>query len=85
MKASTIQWHLARDNQIKLAKFCSENKVTSSHRYDTATDMDGKKYWEMTFNFDNGGYITAEMLAGDTQSYSVADHFQVVDYEMGAV
>lgn len=82
MKNSTIQWHLARDNQEKLARFCSNHKVRSSHRYNTA-EVDGKKYWEMTFNFDNGGYITAEMLAGDTQSYSVADHFQVVDYALG--
>jgi hypothetical protein len=82
MKASTIRWHLARDSQSKLASFCSKHKVRSSHEYNTA-EVDGKRYWQMTFEFDNGGFITAEMLAGDTQSYSVADHFQVVDYAWG--
>lgn len=83
MKVSTIQWHLARDNQARLAAFCEKHKVRSSHKYNTA-EVDGKRYWQMTFEFDNGGFITAEMLHGDTQSYSVADHFQVVDYSLGA-
>lgn len=84
MKASTIQWHLARDNCDKLAKFCQDNAIGHT----TVTDRynDGKHtYFHHTYHFDNKGYITAEMLQGDTQSYSVADHFQVVDYEMGAV
>ncbi len=83
MTKSTIKWHLGRDNQSKLAAFCSKFKISSTHKYNTAS-VDGKNYWQMTFNFDNGGFITAEMLHGDTQSYSVADHFQVVDYDLGA-
>jgi hypothetical protein len=78
MKASTIKWHLARDNQIKLARFCQNNKVNSE------TEL-----FEDTFNikyeFDNGGYIVAELLRGKEVGYSVADHFQVVDYSMGRI
>jgi hypothetical protein len=84
MKNSTIKWHLARDNQVKLARFCEKFKVRSSHEYNTA-QVDGKNYWQMTFEFNNGGFITAEMLQGDTSSYSIADHFQVVDYRLGSM
>lgn len=83
MQASTIRWHLARDNQAKLAAFCAKYKIRSSHKYNTA-EIDGKRYWQMTYEFNNGGFITAELLAGDTRSYTVADHFQVVDYKLGA-
>lgn len=82
MTSSMIRWHLARDNQVKLAKFCEKNKVMSwAEKY---TFNDGEHdYWQNTYKFDNGGYITAEMLHGATKSYSVADHFQVIDYEFG--
>jgi hypothetical protein len=30
MKQSLMQWHLARDNQIKLYQFCEKHKVLSS-------------------------------------------------------
>lgn len=82
MKISTLKWHLARDNQAKLAKFCTTHKVRSSHEYNTGM-YDGINLWQMTFVFDNGGYITAEMFAGDKKGYTVADHFQVVDYALG--
>jgi len=82
MKASTIRWHLARDNQIRLAKFCQQNAI--KHDNKTNTYNDGTHtYFEHTYHFDNGGYITAEMLQGDTRGYSIADYFQVVDYNMG--
>ncbi len=81
MKASTIQWHLARDNQAKLARFCENNKVKSSTELDTYSDEDGK-YFQIEYTFDNGGFITAELKQGDTRSYSVADHFQVVAYAL---
>ncbi len=82
MKNSTIQWHLARDNQIKLNRFCERNAVKHDNRTDTCRD-DEHSYFEHTYHFNNGGYITAEMLQGDTRGYSVADHFQVVDYSLG--
>lgn len=76
MKASTIAWHLARDNQAKLAKFCEKNKVKNS-----------TKLFEDTFNikyeFDNNGFIEAELLRGKEVGCSVNDHFQVVDYRLG--
>lgn len=73
-----MEWHLARDNQAKLAKFCEQHRIKQelTKRY----KVDGKGYFTLLFNFDNGAYIEAELLAGDTQSYSVNDHFQVVDY-----
>jgi hypothetical protein len=78
MKNSMMKWHLARDNQIKLARFCEKNKISSS------TEL-----FDDTFNikyvFDNGGYIVAELLRGKEVSYSVADHFQVIDYGWGTV
>ena len=82
MKASTIAWHLARDNQVKLAKFCNANKVRSESELFTARD-DEHDYFNITYIFNNGGFITAEMIHGDTKSYTVADHFQVVNYGLG--
>lgn len=82
MTSNRMRWHLARDNETELAKFCEENKVNSSSR--THTFNDGQHdYWQMDYIFDNGGFITVELLHGDTKSYSVADHFQVVDYDLG--
>jgi hypothetical protein len=80
MKASTIQWHLARDNQLQLARFCDRNRVVSevAEQY----QVDGRGYFTILYRFDNGAYIKAEMLTGDTRSYTVADHFQVVDYAL---
>lgn len=77
MKASTIHWHIARDSQVRLASFCEK------HRIKSCSEPHGKKYWLMTSFFDNGGYITAELRKGDEKSYSVADHYQVVDYSLG--
>ena len=77
MKASTIQWHLARDNQSKLARFCEQNKTNS------VTELLDDKYFLLTSFFDNDGYITAELRRGDAKGYTVADHYQVTDYSFG--
>jgi len=82
MKQSTIQWHLARDNQAQLAKFCEQNRVRSSTELNTYNDGE-HDYFQQTSVFNNGGFITAELLHGDTRSYSVNDHYQVVDYVLG--
>lgn len=82
MKASTIAWHLARDNQIKLARFCEHNKIKSEAKLYTYNDGE-HNYWQLTSFFDNGGYITAELLHGDTKGYSIADYYQVLDYKLG--
>lgn len=82
MKQSTIKWHLARDNQLKLARFCEANKVRSHQELYTLTNEFGS-YFQMTYIFNNGGYIVAELRHGDDKGYSVADHFQVVDYGLG--
>lgn len=83
MKQSTLQWHLARDNQAKLARFCEMHQVRSHVELHTANDGE-HEYWQKTYTFNNGGFITAEMLHGSAdKSYSVADHFQVVDYALG--
>lgn len=82
MKQSTIKWHLARDNEVKLAKFCEKHAI----RHDNLTNAfqdDEHIYFHHTYHFDNGAYIKAEMLQGDTKSYSVADYFAVVDYNLG--
>jgi len=84
MKTSTIAWHLARDNQEKLAKFCSKNCIEQHPSSDKYIVDDGT-YWQQTYHFDNGGFIRAELRAGDTKSYSIVDHFQVVDYNLGAI
>lgn len=83
MKASTIRWHLARDNQAELAKFCEKHETRSEQRLNTHKNEDGREYWERTSYFDNGGYITAELLHGGEVGYTVADHFQVVNYNLG--
>lgn len=77
-----MKWHLARDDQVKLAKFCQENAVGHDTRLDTAFDEESS-YFEHTYMFDNDSYIIAEMRQGNTKGYSVADHFQVVDYAWG--
>lgn len=82
MKPSTIQWHLARDNQEKLAKFCESNKVRSEQELYTYNDGE-HDYYEVTYHFDNGGHIKAELLHGDTKSYTTADHFQVLQFGFG--
>jgi hypothetical protein len=76
-----MQWHLARDNQIKLAKFCEKHAI----RHDNVEpyQVGDAKYFQHTYHFDNDSFIRAELRAGDTKSYSVADHFQVVDYAWG--
>lgn len=84
MTQSTIKWHLARDNRIALAKFCENNRIRSNTKLHTYTDDDGREYWQQTSYFDNGGYITAELLHGDKLGYLVADYFQVLDYSLGA-
>lgn len=81
MKASTIQWHLARDNRLSLAKFCSNKR--QYQEFAKQYQVDGKGYFTIKYYFDNGGHIEAEMLAGDIRGYTVADHFQVVDYSVG--
>lgn len=81
MKNSLMQWHLARDNQVKLARFCEKHAV----RHDNVKpyQVGDASYFQHTYHFDNGGFVRAEMRAGDTRSYSIADHFQVVDYSLG--
>lgn len=78
MMVSMLKWHLSRDNQAKLVRFCENNKQTIVWQLNTA-DVDGVKYHEATFHFDNGGFITAEMGEG----ISTGDHFQVVNYGLG--
>ncbi len=83
MTASKIQWHLARDNQLSLHKFCEKNRVKQIAS--PVFEVDGKKYFTITYHFDNMGFVKAELRAGDAnRGYTVADHFQVVEYELGA-
>ncbi len=84
MKASTIQWHLARDNQVKLAKFCEKHRTKQEVTTKPYLFEDGNSYFNITYYFDNGGWIEVELQAGDTKSYTVADHFQVADYRLEA-
>jgi hypothetical protein len=81
MTASLIKWHLSHDNQIKLSRFCEKHKLQSD-----CTVYPQKGVFYLKFHFDNGGWIQAELLMGTKEkSYSVADHFQVIDYSLGAV
>ena len=83
MTNSLLQWHLARDNQLNLARFCEKHKTSSSTKPHTFNDGE-HDFFQMTFQFDNGSFITAELLHGEAnKSYTVADHFQVVDYAWG--
>jgi hypothetical protein len=88
MKNSTIKWHLARDNQIELHKFLDKNSIKREVGgvYDVTVDYRTKeveKYYVMLWTLDNGATVTTELRAGDDKSYSIADHFQVVDYTFG--
>jgi len=69
-----MQWHLARDNQDKLAKFCESYKVKSE-----AVLFD--ETFNIRYEFGNGSFIEAELMRGThDKGYTVADHFQVVNY-----
>jgi len=81
--SSLLQWHLTRDNQLKLAKFCEKHKVSTSRELYTFNDGE-HDYFQITYTFNNGGFITAELMHGDSKSYSVADHFQLVDCALGS-
>jgi hypothetical protein len=82
MKASTIKWHLARDNREKLARFCQNNAIR--HDNQTNTFSDGvNDYFEHTYYFSNNGFIKAEMLMGGLTGHNISEHFQVVDYSLG--
>lgn len=81
MKASTIDWHLSRDNQIALHKFCQSNCI--KQHTGSVFSVDNKNYFYKIYQFDNDGYIKVELRAGDKRSYTIADHFQVVEYEAG--
>jgi len=82
MKATTIEWHLARDDQQKLYKFC-EKHGTITKTVINSTVIDGQPYFENTYTFDNGGFITVELLqGGKDKGFTVRDHFQVVDYAL---
>jgi hypothetical protein len=83
MKQSTIQWHLARDNQEKLAKFCNKQRLHQSQYGDVYNVGENENYFQMMYQFDNDGFIRAELRAGDVKGYTIADHFQVVDYSLG--
>ena len=83
MKQSTIKWHLARDNQVALCKFCIKNCIKQS-KYGDNYKIDNKEYFQMMFQFDNNSFIRVELQAGDTKSYTIADCFQVVDYSLGS-
>ena len=79
MKATTIKWHLARDDQRSLAKFCDEHQIDREvSDYYEHDGVEGK-FFTHTTRFDNGGFITAEMKQGD----SIANNYQVVDYSLG--
>lgn len=78
MTNSLLQWHLGRDNCLKLARFCEKHAI--KHDNVEPYKVGDERYFQHAYYFDNGSFIRAEMRAGDTRSYSVADHFQVVDY-----
>lgn len=82
MTNSLMRWHLARRaNRNQLHNFCQKHR----------TNLDTGKvygsgnlhYFTQTYYFDNGSYIKVLLRASDTKSYSVADHFQVIDYAWG--
>lgn len=79
MTNKLMQWHLARDNQIKLAKFCDKHQVNRNvspyYKHEGLED----NYFTMTTIFDNGGFITAESKQGG----SLAENYQVMDYGWG--
>ena len=82
MKLSTIKWHLARDNRVQLARFCEKHRTHQEVTTKPYLFEDGNSYFNITYYFDNGGWIEVELQAGDAKSYSVDDHFQVADYRL---
>lgn len=82
MKSSTIEWHLSRDNQLSLYKFCDKNKI-KVHTGEVY-QVDNKKLFTQLYQFNNNGFIKVELRAGDSRSYTIADHFQVIEYDVGS-
>lgn len=84
MTNSLMKWHLARDDFVKLAKFCEKHKVRNETELYAYSDGENN-YFHITYLFDNGGFIKAELLQGTKdKGYSVADWFSVVDYGWGS-
>lgn len=73
MTNSKLRWHLARDNQAKLVRFCEK------HKTDIQWDLHSTRYPMAKFVFDNGGFIRVELEQGT----STAEYFQVIDYGWG--
>jgi len=84
MTNSLMQWHLARDNQLKLAKFCDKHQVdrtVSGYYKEPGTKHN---YFTMTTYFDNGSFITAELIQGtEDEPKGIDDSYQVLDYGWG--
>lgn len=76
MTNSLMRWHLARDDQKKLAKFCDRHQVDR-----IVSDYDADRCFTMTTIFDNGGWIKAELQQG----VDISDHYQVVNFGLGAL
>ena len=77
MTQSLLRWHLARDNQLKLAKFCDKHQV--GRDISDYSEVDGQNCFNMYTRFDNGGWVVAELIQG----ISIADHYQVINYNLG--
>ena len=79
MTKSMLLWHLARDNQVKLALFCDRNQIGREIGPYYRVEGDTRKAFTMKTYFKNGGYILAELLS----PASISDHYQVLDYNLG--
>jgi hypothetical protein len=77
MTNTLMKWHLARDDQVQLAKFCDKHQID---RYTVVPKRGKGEPWYMITKFDHGGYIIAELL----QEQPINDSYQVVSYAWGS-
>jgi hypothetical protein len=84
MTNQLLRWHLSRDNQIKLHNFCQKHRVKQEKIGKDEVVPYYKNCFYIRYYFANGAWVLVELLAGTkTKDYSVADHFQVVNYQWG--
>ena len=76
-----LLWHLKRDGPEQLSRFCGKHR-TRQELTSASTDRVGHFY--ITYHFDNGSHVRAELKRGDVRGYTTADYFKVVSYALGA-
>lgn len=81
MTNKLMKWHLAHDNQLQLSHFCDKHQVDRHVGPYYQRKESDENYFLMTTYFNNGAFITAELIQGT----SINENYQVLDYGWGNI